>query len=214
MTATSSESADVVSLTTSRSGVRTAAGSAAWPICRAAPSTGRKRPAAFPQLFAVGAGLAGTLSGQREDRAERRGGRLPEGPCAGRRRSRRQLAARGVCPAIGRRPCRARQRRHRRDACPCDALRPLVGALGAPAAVAARRARRKAFSFRRRGPQPCPASHARPQPIFVTASPTRSDQLGDRLRRCGPHLAIESGKRRLPATPTFISADRPVSWRT
>ena len=89
VTAIDQESADVVSLTMQDPdpAAKPLPDSAAGPVCRAASSTERQRRAALSQLFAFRARLDGPLSDQREDRTERRGGRLCEGQRAGRRQS-------------------------------------------------------------------------------------------------------------------------------
>ena len=119
--------------------------------------------AALSQLLAFRARLDGALPDQREDRAERRRGRLPKGPCAGGRCSRGQLAARELCPAVRRGARGAPQRRDRGDARSGDALRDVVGAFDASGAVAARRTRRKALSVRGRGTATCLEPAARSQ---------------------------------------------------
>ena len=120
---------------------RAAAGGAAGPVRRAAPSTGVGGAPLFRSYSLSGPVSTGPLSDQREDRAERRGGRVHEGPRAGRRSSRGQRAARDasscepgegpvalVSAGSGRRPslrcstpCRRRARRVR--CCGCTRAR-------------------------------------------------------------------------------------------
>ena len=107
---------------------RAAAGSAAGPVRRAAPSTKRRRRAALSQLLAFRTPLDGSLPDQREDRAQRRGGRLPEGPRAGGRCSRDQLAARKLHPAVRRGPVALLSAGIGATPVACDAPRHVVGA--------------------------------------------------------------------------------------
>ena len=94
VTAINYESADVLSLTMQSADGVAAADASARPIRGRASSAVRRRPATFSQLLALGSPLNGTLSNQREDRAEWCGRKLPSGPCPGGRCPRRQSAAR------------------------------------------------------------------------------------------------------------------------
>ena len=92
-------------------------------------------------------------------------------PCAGGRCSRGQLAAWELCPAVRRGARGAPQRRDRSDARSGDALRHVVSACDASAAVAARGTRRKAPSIRGRGTATCLEPAARSQ--LCLFQPTR-----------------------------------------
>ena len=163
VTAIDHESADVLSLTM-QSPRRSAAGrGSARPVRGRASSTDGRRPGAVSQLLALGRPIDGALSNQREDRAEWSGWNLPPRACPGRRRARRQRAARKLHSAVRRAAGGAAQRGHRGDACAGDAVRAGGGPLDTTGLLAARRSRSAASSIRRRSPAPHARASARPQ---------------------------------------------------
>src|SRR5437879_3655915 len=121
----------------------------------------------FAQLLALGPALDGTLSNQREDRAEFCGWNLPARACPGGRYSRRQLAAGELHSAVRRAGFGAAQCRNRRYASSGDAAHAGGGSLDTTSLVDARGPRSPTPPVRRRSwPTPdTPPDDSNPDPL-------------------------------------------------
>src|SRR5438132_380440 len=126
----------------------------------------------FSQLLALGPALDGTLSNQREDRAEFCGWNLPARACPGGRYSRRQLAAGELHSAVRRAGFGAAQCRNRRYASSGDAAHAGGGSLDTTSLVDARGPRSPTPPVRRRSSPSHACAHAWPQLSFARSGIT------------------------------------------